>query len=236
MANKWYKLDNAATMIPSTARGSNTRVFRLSCTLKEEVDPQLLQEALDRTVQEFPHLNVSLRKGLFWYYLDPVRKRALVEEDHLPVCSPIYFPGRRNLLYRVTYFGNRINLEMFHVLADGTGGLAFLGKMVTNYLCMVHGIVDRGEESDRSSAEAKNEDAFRRFYEEAKGNKQLGDITTRKAYQIRGTADENLQTHVLEGIISAKEAVALAHEYNTTIGVMSAALLIQAIMDDMPVE
>ena len=235
MANKWYKLDNAATMIPSTARGANTRVFRLSCTLKEDVDPDKLQEALDKTVQEFPHLNVSLRKGLFWYYLDPVRTKAKVEEDHLPICAPIYFPGRRNLLYRVSYYGKRINLEMFHVLADGTGGLAFLGKMVTNYLCAVHGIETVGEEHDRSSAEAKNEDAFRHFYEKAKGNKQLGDITTRKAYQIHGTADENLQVHVLEGIVSAGECLELAHRYKTTVGVLLTALLVQAILDDMPV-
>ena len=40
---------------------------------------------------------------------------------------------------------------------------------------------------------------------------------------------------MLEGIVSAKEFVALAHHFNTTVGVLSTALIIQAIMDDMPV-
>ena len=69
---KWYKLDNAATIVPATARGSDTRVFRLTCQLKEKVDGDILQSALDLTLEEFPHFNVVLRKGFFWYYLDIV--------------------------------------------------------------------------------------------------------------------------------------------------------------------
>ncbi len=50
----WYELDNAAKIVPSTARGANTRVFRLTCELKEEVDKDTLQIALDETIEEFP--------------------------------------------------------------------------------------------------------------------------------------------------------------------------------------
>ena len=32
---RWYKLDNAATIVPATARGSDTRVFRVTCELKD---------------------------------------------------------------------------------------------------------------------------------------------------------------------------------------------------------
>ena len=53
----WYELDNAAKIVPSTAKGANTRVFRLTCELKEEVDPEVLQQALDDTIEEFPFFN-----------------------------------------------------------------------------------------------------------------------------------------------------------------------------------
>ena len=76
--SKWYQLDNAAKIIPSTARGGNTRVFRITCELKEEVDPQILQNALDQTIIDFPHFNCVLRKGLFWYYLDARNLQAKV--------------------------------------------------------------------------------------------------------------------------------------------------------------
>ena len=36
-----------------------------------------------------------------------------------------YHRNRRNLLFEVTYYKNRINLEVFHALTDGTGALGF---------------------------------------------------------------------------------------------------------------
>ena len=48
-------------------------------------------------------------------------------------------PERRNkLIYRVTYFGARINLEMFHAITDGNGGLLYLKSIVRNYLALRH--------------------------------------------------------------------------------------------------
>lgn len=83
MANssKWYKLDNVAKIIPSSARGGDTRVFRLVCELKENVDADMLQQALDHTIPEFPHLLCVLRKGLFWYYLDSRNFHPMVTEE-----------------------------------------------------------------------------------------------------------------------------------------------------------
>ena len=43
--SKWYQLDNAAKIVPSTTGGADTRVFRITCELKEDVDPDTLQSA-----------------------------------------------------------------------------------------------------------------------------------------------------------------------------------------------
>ena len=45
--SKWRKLDNAALAFPLVTGKDDTRVFRFYCELKEEVDPELLQQALD---------------------------------------------------------------------------------------------------------------------------------------------------------------------------------------------
>ena len=133
---KWYELDNNAKIVPSTTKGSDTRVFRITCELKEEVNGALLQHALDRTVPDFPHFASVLRKGLFWYYLDSSNIHAVVQQENKPACAPIYWDGRRRLLYRVNYYRRRINLEMFHVLTDGTGAFDFLRAIVCNYALM----------------------------------------------------------------------------------------------------
>ena len=137
---KWYELDNNAKIVPSTTKGSDTRVFRITCELKEEVNGALLQHALDRTVPDFPHFASVLRKGLFWYYLDSSNIHAVVQQENKPACAPIYWDGRRRLLYRVNYYRRRINLEMFHVLTDGTGAFDFLRAIVCNYLKLAHSL------------------------------------------------------------------------------------------------
>ena len=230
--NNWYKLDNAAKIIPGTVKGANTRVFRLTCELFEEVDSSLLQAAVDETVREFPYFNCVLRRGLFWYYLDESGLWPVVTEDNAPACGPLYYPGRRNLLYKVTYFHNRINLEMFHVLADGTGAFRFIRRIIINYLRLAHDL-PKTDRADRSSAAEKSDDAFRKYYQKAKGTGQLKRFISTKAFQIRGRRDINRQAHLLEGAVSAKSFLAAAHKYNTTAGVLMTSLFVRAVIGTM---
>lgn len=235
---RWYKLDNAAKIIPSSARGADTRVFRICCELKEEVKGDILQQAHDELIDEFPLFKCVLKKGFFWYYLEESEQSLKVEEDHLPACYPIYYPGRVNLLYRISYFNCRINLEVFHALADGTGGFIFLRKLVTRYLELVHGLESGKYEGETSSVTQKGDDAFDQYYEKKKlGSqlKQLKNISVGKAYQIRGEMDENLMPHLIEGTVSAKKIVALAKENGSTVGIYTTSLYIQAIIDAMSV-
>ena len=230
---KWYRLDNAAKMIPSTTHFANTRVFRICCELAEEVDEKRLQEALDKTVKDFPYFNSVLRKGLFWYYLEESDKRAAVRVDDLPACHSIYSPGRKDLLYRVNYFGRRINLEMYHVLADGTGAFVFFKRMLTYYLLMVHPDLDEGDGSLFEKKEENVGDAFDHYYTKGRGLAQIRHMSSNWAFRLRGTRDPNMENHLVEGVISSEAFVKLAHEYKTTVGVLAVALYIEAILDDM---
>lgn len=233
---KWYQLDNAAKIIPSTVQGANTRVFRICCELKEEVDPSVLQEALDEVIEDFPHFNCVLRRGAFWYYLEYRENlRALVEEENLPPCSQIYFPGRKTLLYRIVYYGKRINLEMFHVLADGTGAFIFFRKLIIVYLQKKHDLMMENGNSDTSSQTEKNDDAFRHFYQGAQGLSQLKSLSSKRAYHIKGEKDPNRQPHLIEGCVSASRFLEVAHTYDTSVGVLATSLYIASVIDEMTV-
>ncbi|MGN1090611.1 MAG: hypothetical protein ACI4Q6_09455, partial [Huintestinicola sp.] len=133
-AAAWSRLDNAAKLFPSTVEKSDTRVFRFSCELSEKVDPEILQTATRNAAASYPNFNVILKKGFFWYYLEHCDDEPVVTEENLPVCAAIYEEDTRSLLYRVTYHENRINLEVFHVLADGTGAIALLKTILYRYL------------------------------------------------------------------------------------------------------
>src|SRR5699024_7190885 len=140
MTNKripeWLKLDNAAKIFPPTSTKRDSKVFRFSCELKEEIDPKLLQKALDKNMLTFPFYRSVLKRGLFWYYLDYSHLLPTVHQEKEPICSPLYNKNKKTLLFRVTYFKKRINLEVYHVLSDGTGALQFLKGLIYEYLIL----------------------------------------------------------------------------------------------------
>ena len=234
--SKWYQLDNAAKIVPSTTRGADTRVFRITCELKEEVDGELLQQALDRTVPDFPHFASVLRKGLFWYYLDSSNIRAVVQPENKPPCSAIYYDGRRRLLYRVNYYHRRINLEMFHVLTDGTGAFAFLRAIICNYLVLAHGLEVSEIPQEVSSVKEKEDDAFNRYYQkETKGKPSEQKTLPRRAYHLQGDKDEQLRMHLIEGTVSADKFLHAAKAHNTTAAAFITALFMESILEGMRV-
>ena len=234
-AKEWYRLDNAAKLIPSTMAGADTRVFRIVCELREEVDPDILQRALEETLKEFPYMNCCLRKGIFWYDRDELPGCERVREEDIPALKALYIPGKKNFLYRVSYFCKRINVEIFHVLSDGTGGYMFIQSLVTNYLILRHNLDGCLSRSDRSSVTEKQLDAFSKYYEkgERKKRNSLREMFPVKAYQIRGIQDANLEEHLLEGTVSVREILHVAHENHVTIGILTTSLWIEAILKEM---
>lgn len=77
----WYELDLSAIVYPTLQRRDFSSVYRLSVVLKETIDPEILQQAVDISLRRFPTYKVAIRKGLFWRYL---------ETNNRPFCSAGY--------------------------------------------------------------------------------------------------------------------------------------------------
>ena len=104
----WYKLDLSAIVYPTLQRKDFSSVYRLSVLLKEEIDPAVLQKALDMTLSRFPTYKVAIRKGLFWRYLEPNnRPGPFVTPDIKNPCMPMPFKANNRYLLRVYYYGFR---------------------------------------------------------------------------------------------------------------------------------
>ncbi len=135
MAQKfWFKLDNAAKLYPAIANSRWMSMFRMTAELEDDVDPSLLQQALDQVLPRFPTMNVGLRTGLFWYYLEQMPSPLQIRADSGHPCMPFSKKRDGGFLLRVFYYRNRISAEFFHALTDGTGGLAFLKTLTVQYL------------------------------------------------------------------------------------------------------
>ena len=59
----WRRLDNAAKLFPAASSKRDTRVFRFYCELKEDIQQEILQKAVDRTLEKYPIFLSVLRKG-----------------------------------------------------------------------------------------------------------------------------------------------------------------------------
>ena len=98
---RWDKLDNTAHLFPSIAGESMTNVYRISVTLKEEVQVEFLQRALDMILPKFDGFNLRMRTGVFWYYFEENGKKApKVTEEAMFPCRFIRQNKNRNYLFR----------------------------------------------------------------------------------------------------------------------------------------
>lgn len=130
----WYPLDDAAKIYPMSMTDGWMSVFRLSAYLDAPVEPSLLQLALDLTMPRFPFFATKIKRGVFWHYIDGIKRRFTVQpETELP-CAPMNVAAGDSQSFRVLYYGRRVSVEFFHILTDGTWGLAFLTALLLAFM------------------------------------------------------------------------------------------------------
>lgn len=224
----WTRLDNAAKIFPPNAHGADTGVFRLSCELTEAVEPDLLQRALDDTLKRFPHMSMVLRRGVFWHYLEQTTRQQTVVPEHAPPCAPLY-EDSQSQLFEVSYWRNKVNIDVFHVLADGAGGIAFFQALLTGYLSLRHPEAAVHAAPHRPIGLCK-EDGFQRYYK-SRDAKDVHDAP--RAYQLRGAHRDAGDLSILEGVAEVRQVLDAAHRYQTTLTVYLTAVLFCAIHEGM---
>ena len=229
----WSQLDNAAKIFPTNSNKYDTKVFRFSCRLKEMIQPTILQQALDKTMHAFPLYSSIIRKGLFWYYFESSTIKPVVKEENHSPCGKIYDENIKGLLFEVTYYKKRINLEIHHALTDGVGALQFLRTLVLNYLIIVHSeqLKDKALSIDYDASLAEREvDGFSKYSSKTKGDKMP---SVGKAYKFKGERIDEEFLQVINGRVSVKEVLKIAHQYQTTLTIYLTAVLIQSIGKQM---
>lgn len=226
----WYKLDLSAIVYPTLQRRDFSSVYRLSVVLKEEIDPQLLQQALDLTLPRFPTYKVAIRKGVFWRYLEPNnRPGPFVQPDIQNPCMPMHFRSNNRYLIRVYYFRNRISLEAHHSLGDGTGGMCLLQTLTATYLGLLgHRITPSGFMLDINGRPDPEEleDAYMRYA----NAKVCPPRPAEKTYRIRGTKEPFYTLNIVDGIMSVSEVMAVAKKYGASITEYLNAVLLYALL------
>ncbi|MBR6258518.1 MAG: hypothetical protein IKR23_14280 [Lachnospiraceae bacterium] len=194
-----------------------TSVYRESVSLTEDINGELLQQALEKLLPQFLIFRMRLRMGFFWYYFEendrPVPK--VREEEFYPGA---YINKSRNnhYMFRVTYYKKRINLEVFHALTDGYGGLVFLKELAYQYLRLAHPEEYAGEKDRISSGIFMDmEDSYLKNYK--KGASHDTAYGNKKALVIKGERRPKGELNVMHGYFKVDELKAAAKKYGLTI-------------------
>ena len=201
--------------------------------MKEAVRPEILQEALDQTMEKYPLFQAVLRKGLFWFYLERRDIRPVAREETKPPCSRLYIPDKKSLLFEVTYYQNRINFEVYHALTDGTGAMNFLLELVQNYLILAvpEAGLPRISTEEKITAGDQEEDSFSQYYtsDSPKTKKKKP-----SAVRLKGEKLAHNEMQILEVAVPVKEILKRARFYGASVTAFLSAVFICAIHEEIP--
>ncbi|MEK4934054.1 MULTISPECIES: alcohol acetyltransferase [Bacillus] len=209
---EWYKLDNAGKLYASTVTSRVSMVFRLSVNLKSMVNPEVLQWAIEQTLEQLPLFKVIVKKGIFWNYFKKTNEIPIASIEHYYPCSNLFFTSHNTFPYRILYYNRRISFEVSHMLTDGTGALEFLKLLVTYYVMRKESLDLQMEM--KNSINLEFEDSFATYYEENVPSWQEG---LDYAYKLPFKFDKKGIYHITTGEIDIREIKQLAKSQGISI-------------------
>ena len=225
---RWMRLDNAAKIYPAAKRRNWNNFFRISATLTEPIDTAVLASALDVTARRFPSIAVRLRRGVFWYYLEEIPKTPSIQPEKSCPLAHAPFHEVRQCAFRVLVYKNRVAVEFFHSLTDGTGALVFVKTLLAEYLSEKYGLSVPAERGVLGRLEEPSpeelEDSFARY---------AGDVTASRAestaYHLSGTPERDGYKNLVTMMIPAEKLRACAKEHGVSVTELLCAAMMQAI-------
>ena len=231
----WYRVHNVAKVFLASVNERDTRSFRMSCTLSEDIDGGILKQAVTAAAKERPQYQVTILRGFFWHYMEHTDAEPVVCEENDRPCPILIDPKTFGKLhYKVTWYNNRINLDFCHAIADGNGAIEFLNLIVSHYLKIKY--PDRFATLTMTKGASESnlaEDSFRQYY--SKEKKYKTKLKRKKAYHIRGAKHPYNQTQFLEVHMPVAEMLKRAKAMDVTLTSYVGAALMMAIYKDMPV-
>ncbi len=220
---KWFRLDNSAKLYPFITTKDTQNLFRFTVDLTENIDPDKLQTALNMTLKRFPSFAVRLRRGVFWYYLEENTKQLNVQPESDIIMEKITPHNCNDFCFRVMYYHNRLTLEFFHILCDGSGALQFIKSLLHTYFKQTGLDLDTEAKIitlDTPIDEKEYEDSFAACYKPVKlKDIDIGTLTGSKsqAFTVPGEQFDHLGKGAITADFDAQEVLAYCKSNGYTV-------------------
>lgn len=225
LSEPWFKIDNASNLYAAARTKKWARTYRTCLVLDHEIDKNLMQQALSETAKRFPAFCARLRDGLFWSYFERTDEAPVLCDDTNYPYRSIELEGGQQPNFRVSVYKNRVALEVFHSLSDGSGTNLFLTTLVGRYLQL------RGEDITCSELvldvhdtplACETEDSYFKHSDPKYGAKNVSQPDT---YIAENDAEENY-VRLHHGLFKVEDVKKAAKKYSLTITEYLTALII----------
>lgn len=230
MKRKWFRLDNAALIFPAVMGHRWSNAFRLSVTLNETIDPDILSQAAADLQPRFPTFFVRLKTGCFWYYLEEIPKRIQIRQEYAYPLANMSRNELRSCCIRILYYHNRIAVEFFHSVTDGSGGLIFLQNLTTRYLEIKYGLNLPKSNIILDLCSAPKVDEVRDCFHLHSGKHPVS-RREEDVYRLHGTRERDGFRCLTTGVSPSAILLQKAHEHNATVTSFLAAVMAEAVSE-----
>ena len=220
----YLTLDNAGSVFPGQNSSRWSNVFRLSVDIGREVEPDILDKALENTLVRFPSLKVRMRYGFFSNYFEPNQAPCPINKDISNFCYRIGLKENNGYLFRVYYRKSRISIDFYHALCDGHGGTVFILTLAGEYLRLKGESISFNRyvlDTEAAASAEELEDAYIRYC----GDDASASLTDPTAYHKKGTALPPHITHYTTVFMPFSRLHILSKELGVTVTELFAAIL-----------
>ena len=228
MKQTTYAIDNSAILYLALMRRRHTNIYRFTMTMKEEVDPEILQQAMERIYRRFPTIIAGFRRELFRYRVIPADSAPLVLPDP-GVLIPMTREEIATCAYRIFYRGKDISYEGFHAAADGYGAVASFTTLIAEYLRLRHGAEIPVSDTLRHVDEEPHDHELEDSYLTHQGGKALH-LPSRYSYQLPGVYNEP-RVYPCHRIYHTDQVLSAARKHGVSMTSLLSGVMASAIMD-----
>ena len=223
-----YAVDNSALLYLALIRRRHTNTYRFTMTMIEEVDPEALQQAMDRIYRRFPTIIAGFRREFLRYRVVPVAEAPLVLPDP-GVLIPMTREEIATCAHRIYYRGKDISYEGFHAAADGYGAVACFTTLVAEYLRIRSDL----DIPVCNTLRDHREEPLDHELEDAYLVHQDGDpmhLPSRYSYQLPGVYNEP-RVYPCSRIYHTDQVLSAARKHGVSMTALLSGVMASAIMD-----
>lgn len=232
-SRKWYRLDSSGYMYPMIKTGDTQSLFALSARLDCDVDPELLDRAVNETLTQYPYFKVKIKQGLFRYYLAENNKPFRSVPDSGRILEAINFKKNNGYPFKFSYYKRTVRLEIYHAATDGRGAAEFMKTVLFVYLQYKYGGIPADETVitvGSAAADEEFEDAYLR-YSEGCGVIKAAKIIPEAAIPIKGEQMKRTGFGITTGVVDSAQLKEKAKEYGCSVSEYLTAVILLAIAE-----